>query len=466
MSHSGRRSPHWWASSPESAKTTDRPQFQLMMQRIRTMRDVDYVILDKIDRLARNGRDDANTMFELQACGAQLVSVKENVDESPAGQLLHAIMAGIAEFYSRNLGTEALKGMTQKAKTGGTPGKAPIGYLNTRQRIEGREIRVVVVDPDKAPHIQWAYEAYATGEWTIRMIAEELAERGIQSSRGAKRGKPLALSYVCRLLQNRYYLGYVTFNGVEYPGRHQPLITVDTYERVQEVLKAHDSSGEKQRVHQHYLKGSLFCGQCGRRLSFTLAKGKYPYFMCLGRHQGGRCPQPYLDVDATDAAVERYWRTVRLEPEIAEIVKQGLRSNSTGRTSGPCPRSDEPGTGSTSSPKSAAASPAASSPARSRTTWPGRSRRVSPRTYDRPSGSWRPRSSCTSTSSRTSCAPSACWSTSGRPTSWPDHSYAAEPISSCSPRSTSTAPKTARASAALTCSNRPPLCSTRTSRPA
>jgi site-specific DNA recombinase len=68
-------------------------------------------------------------------------------------------MAGIAEFYSRNLATEALKGMTQKAKAGGTPGRAPIGYLNTRRRIDGREARVVMVDPDRARLVQWAFEA-------------------------------------------------------------------------------------------------------------------------------------------------------------------------------------------------------------------------------------------------------------------------------------------------------------------
>lgn len=108
----------------ESAKTADRPEFQRMLARVRDDRDVDYVILDKIDRFARNRRDDANTLFELKGYGAQLVSVKENIDETPAGQLLHAIMAGIAEFYSRNLATEALKGMTQKAKVGGTPARS------------------------------------------------------------------------------------------------------------------------------------------------------------------------------------------------------------------------------------------------------------------------------------------------------------------------------------------------------
>jgi site-specific DNA recombinase len=215
----------------ESAKTTDRPEFQRMLTRIRLARDVDYVILDKIDRFARNRRDDANTLFELKSYGAQLVSVKENIDETPAGQLLHAIMAGIAEFYSRNLATEALKGMTQKAKTGGTPGKAPVGYLNTRQRIEGREVRVVAVDPDRAPHIQWAFEAYASGEYTIRSLAEALAARGVASERGARRGYALSKSHVARLLTNRYYLGYVTFKGAEYMGKHQPLVTQGIFVR-------------------------------------------------------------------------------------------------------------------------------------------------------------------------------------------------------------------------------------------
>jgi len=163
----------------ESAKTADRREFQRLLSRIRNQRDVDYLIVDKLDRFARNRRDDANLLFELRAAGCQLVSVKENVDDTPTGQLLHAIMAGINEFYSRNLATEALKGMTQKAKVGGTPGRAPIGYLNIGRRLdEGREIRVVVVDPERAPLVIWAFEVYATGEWTITALTEALAAKG------------------------------------------------------------------------------------------------------------------------------------------------------------------------------------------------------------------------------------------------------------------------------------------------
>jgi site-specific DNA recombinase len=59
-------------------------------------------------------------------------------------------MASIAEFYSANPATEIVKGATQKAQTGGTPYQAPIGYLNVREHVDGREIRTVTPDPERA----------------------------------------------------------------------------------------------------------------------------------------------------------------------------------------------------------------------------------------------------------------------------------------------------------------------------
>jgi site-specific DNA recombinase len=86
-------------------------------------------------------------------------------------------MAAIAEFYSRNLAAEALKGATEKAKQGGTPFQAPIGYINVIERINGREVRTVRLDQTRAPLIQWAFEAYATGEYTIRKLGRTCTYR-------------------------------------------------------------------------------------------------------------------------------------------------------------------------------------------------------------------------------------------------------------------------------------------------
>ncbi len=56
----------------ESAKTNDRPALQRMLKRIKEQRDVDYVILWKVDRFARNRRDDANMLFEIELVECQV----------------------------------------------------------------------------------------------------------------------------------------------------------------------------------------------------------------------------------------------------------------------------------------------------------------------------------------------------------------------------------------------------------
>ena len=58
-------------------------------------------------------------------------------------------MASISEFYSRNLANEILQGSVQKAKAGGTPSLAPLGYLNVRKVEDGKDIRTIEVDPER-----------------------------------------------------------------------------------------------------------------------------------------------------------------------------------------------------------------------------------------------------------------------------------------------------------------------------
>lgn len=98
---------------------------------------VDYVIVHKTDRLAQNRGDDATLTEAILAAGARLISTTEAIGTSLSGRLLDGIMASIAEFYSQNLATEVMKGMGQKAAQGGTPGRAPLGYLNQRRVEDG-----------------------------------------------------------------------------------------------------------------------------------------------------------------------------------------------------------------------------------------------------------------------------------------------------------------------------------------
>ena len=312
----------------ESAKTADRPELQALLARLEAQRDLDCVIVHKVDRLARNRYDDATITYALHEAGAELVSVTENIDRTPVGRFMHAIVAANAEFYSANLAAEAKKGLVQKAKTGGTPTRAPIGYLNVRKVIEGQEIRTVEMDPERAPHVRWAFTAYGSGTYTLDTLLAALTKRGLCTRPTAKKAaKPLSRSQLAAMLQNPYYVGVVRYAGVEYEGRHEHLIDGATFAKAKAVLAAHNHATEKDRKHHHYLKGSLYCGRCGSRMSLIQAKGnggKYPYFFCIGRMKGTGCKQPYVPVDLIETAVERVYGEVRLPARQVERVRTKL----------------------------------------------------------------------------------------------------------------------------------------------
>src|SRR5690625_4295579 len=257
-----------------------------------------------------------------------LVSATANIDETPSGMLLHGIMSTIAEFYSRNLASEVSKGMNQKAATGGTNGKAPIGCLNVTTRDEvGRELRTVHPDPDRAPLVRWAFEAYATGNYSTSTLHEALIDRGLTTTPTPKRpSKPPALSTIQKMLANPYYKGNVSFRGATYDGLHEPLVAPEVWYRVQAVLTAKQTSGEKTQAHEHYLKGTVYCGQCGSRLMVTNAKSRrgiiYPYFICAGRHaKRTNCERKAMFIPDVEAAVEDYYRRIQISEHIVTALR-------------------------------------------------------------------------------------------------------------------------------------------------
>jgi DNA invertase Pin-like site-specific DNA recombinase len=75
----------------ESARTADRPELQRMLEFVRE-NPVSYVIVHKIDRLARNRADDVAINLSIKQAGVQLVSVTENIDETPSGILLEPLL--------------------------------------------------------------------------------------------------------------------------------------------------------------------------------------------------------------------------------------------------------------------------------------------------------------------------------------------------------------------------------------
>jgi len=78
---------------------------------------------------------------------------------------------------------------------------------------------------------------------------------------GCRNNRP-RLAHFHKLLKNPYYKGVIRYRGEQYPDRHEPLVPVKTWARVQELLPQKSNSGENVRKHDHYLKSTVWCGTC------------------------------------------------------------------------------------------------------------------------------------------------------------------------------------------------------------
>ena len=294
-----------------------RKAFRQMIEDVRELRDVDYVIVWSVSRWARDQEDHWVARGLVKRAGATLISVKEPIGGDSAHSVtLEGVMAAVAAGRRIEISEEVTRGIRRKVEVGGAVSRAAPGYLNVREPLpQGGEVRTIAVDHERAEIIAWGFETYATGLYSINDMVTLLAAQGLRS-RGDRRYSPRPLNHssIHKLLSNPFYTGKVVYKGKVYPGRHEPLVSEELFEQVQAVLNAHNQSGERDRKHSHYLKGSIFCHHCDHRLTFSRNKGNggvYEYFVCP-LHQRQGCPATYQRMEAVEAAIEDHYQTIAL----------------------------------------------------------------------------------------------------------------------------------------------------------
>jgi DNA invertase Pin-like site-specific DNA recombinase len=287
------------------------------------------VVVNKIDRLARDAELVLRTIKEFDRRGITLVSVMEQIDfSSPIGRVMLTNLAAFAEYYSRNLSTEVKKGLTEKARQGGFIGLPPLGYTTVYEydskgeRIRGSD-RLIFSEDAETPRL--AFRLYATGAYSDMTIAQELNERGLtmlDPKTGERR--PFQKDAIRNMLTNSAYIGVVRCGGKAYPGAHEPLIDQQLWDIVQSI-RGRRSALRGGTIAVRGAGGLLselgYCARCGAKLHWYVS-GAGLYYYCSRRRKYGTsaCGLEMVPANKIEPAALDILRSLSLDTSTIERV--------------------------------------------------------------------------------------------------------------------------------------------------
>lgn len=245
------------------------------------------ILLWKFSRFARNQEEAIVYKSMLKKNNVSVISVTEQVDDSPYGGLIERIIEWMDEYYSVRLAGEVKRGMLERVERGGAVSIPPFGYS-----IKDKNY---VINPKTAPVIKQIFNDYLNGIG-YRKIATDLNNLKIKTVRGNK-WENRTVEYI---LQNPVYIGKIRWNPKRrtrrnyndkdimiVEGQHEPIIDIDTFKKVQELI---EENKKRMTPYSHYksnedfmLHGLVKCSNCGRTLSMAV---KGTSLQCIGYAHG------------------------------------------------------------------------------------------------------------------------------------------------------------------------------------
>ena len=298
-----------------SGKQDNREDFQKMINLLlKGHLQVDFVLVHKFNRFARNKYDSALYKKKLKDIGTKVVSVSQKIDDTPEGELLEGFLETIDQYYSANLAVEVRKGLRENALKGKhAGGQVLFGYSLDDEGY--------YCPNENARIVKRIFEEYAAGVPKTE-ICERLNNEGYRN----QRGKKFNTRTLYDLLRNEKYIGNYVYTidrreTIRLDGIiKNPPIDRELWNTVQ-TLCTDSSARGRQRTQKrtYYLTGKAYCEHCGAHISGAGSKRSRNgtlnyYYKCVGKvkHKNG-CTAPSINKD---------W----IEPKILNAVVKAVFS--------------------------------------------------------------------------------------------------------------------------------------------
>ena len=295
-----------------SGGTMERPGLQALLEEIRE-RNVQVVVVYKVDRLSRSIFDFHKMMQEFAKYECNFVSITQSFDTSNSmGKLTLNMLLSFAQF-EREVSAERVRDKIAASKAKGLwmGGNLPLGYdLNDRH---------LVVNEPEAEIVRQVFQKYLEVQ-NMLGVAEWLNKQGIHTkkwvtkhSQRTRGGEPFKKNTVQRMLTNPVYLGKITHyrQNKIYNGVHKPIISRELLEQVQQVIRRrfHDPNAfNHYKFHKTVLADKLYDDK-GKKFRFTSSKSHRRKILYYYNGVGGH----YLPVEQLDGFVLDMLRQTDLE---------------------------------------------------------------------------------------------------------------------------------------------------------
>lgn len=302
-----------------SGSILDRPGLEQLREAVRE-KAIDLVVIRDPDRLSRKLTYQLLLTDEIEKAGIRLEFLDFTWQDTPEGRLFYSIRGAIAEYEKEKIKERSLRGKRQKARQGGIATVPHQAYGYTYNR----ETKTLEINPAEAEIVRRIFDLFLNQGLGTDRIARLLAAEGIPTKHAQVKGQDGTLrpagwhrATVIRILRNEMYCG--RYHQMRWNSERAPLhaverprdewITVDcpaiidrmTWERAQEqIAKNRDYRGRNVR-REYLLRGLLYCGLCGRRLSGGSWRQHFVYYSCGGKRPGSHragekrvvCPTKY-----------------------------------------------------------------------------------------------------------------------------------------------------------------------------